>query len=128
MEWNKIEHDPETGRVEGLPEPGEYIFSFSNGTVAVDEIIYDYYGAFLDAGDIYSVTAWMPMPEPYKEEGDNKLKLAMRAGAFAIRNSKKYHGGWFRSGDEKIPWLEAEKILLCTAEGLNPDECELKHE
>ena len=68
MEWNKIEHDPETGRVEGLPEPGEYIFSFSNGTVAVDEIIYDYYGAFLDAGDIYSVTAWMPMPEPYKVE------------------------------------------------------------
>ena len=41
MKWNKIEHDPETGRVEGLPEPGEYIFSFSNGTVAVDEIIKD---------------------------------------------------------------------------------------
>ena len=41
MKWNKIEHDPETGRVEGLPEPGEYIFSFSNGTVAIDEIIKD---------------------------------------------------------------------------------------
>ena len=73
MEWNKIEHDPETGRVEGLPgEAGEYIFSFSNGTVAVDELIYDYYGVFLDAGDIYSVTAWMPFPEPYKEQKDAK--------------------------------------------------------
>lgn len=129
MEWNKVEHDPETGRVEGLPEEaGEYIFSFSNGTVAVDEIIYDYYGVFLDAGDIYSVTAWMPMPEPYKEEGDNKLKLAMRAGAFAIRNSKLCPVGDFVHGNEKIPWIEAEKILLCTAEGFDPDECELKHE
>lgn len=54
-------------------------------------------------------------------EMNDKLRLAMRAGAFAIRNSKKYQGGWFRSGEEKIPWLEAEKILLCTAEGLNPD-------
>ena len=61
-------------------------------------------------------------------EMNDKLRLAMRAGAFAIRNSKKYQSGWFRSGDEKIPWLEAEKILLCTAEGLNPDECEIKHE
>ena len=61
-------------------------------------------------------------------EMNDKLRLAMRAGAFAIRNSKKYHGGWFKSGEEEIPWLEAEKILLCTAEGLNPDECEIKHE
>lgn len=60
-------------------------------------------------------------------EMNDKLRLAMRAGAFAIRNSKKYQG-WFTSGDEEIPWLEAEKILLCTAEGLNPDECEIKHE
>lgn len=66
----------------------------------------------------------------FNERGDfdEKLKLAIRAGAFAIRNSKKYQGGWFVSGDEKIPWLEAEKILLCTAEGLNPDEYEIKHE
>lgn len=61
-------------------------------------------------------------------EMNDKLRLAMRAGAFAIRNSKKYHGGWFESDDEEIPWLEAEKILLCTAEGLNPDECEVVHE
>ena len=61
-------------------------------------------------------------------EMNDKLRLAMRAGAFAIRNSKKYQGGWFTSDDEKIPWLEAEKILLFTAEGLNPDECEIKHE
>lgn len=59
---------------------------------------------------------------------DEKLRLAMRAGAFAIRNSKKFQSGWFVSDGEEIPWLEAEKILLCTAEGLNPDECEIKHE
>lgn len=61
-------------------------------------------------------------------EMNDKLRLAMRAGAFAIRNSKKYHGGWFKSDDEEIPWLEAEKILLCTAEGLDPDEWEIKHD
>ena len=61
-------------------------------------------------------------------EMNDKLRLAMRAGAFAIRNSKEYHVGWFMSGYEAIPWLEAEKTLLCTAEGLNPDECEIKHE
>lgn len=62
------------------------------------------------------------------EEMNDKLKLAMRAGAFAIRNSKKYNSGRFRSGDEVMAWLEAEKILLCMAEGLNPDEYEIKHE
>ena len=61
-------------------------------------------------------------------ELDDKLKLAMRAGAFAIRNSKLCPVGYFAHGNEEIPWIEAEKILLCTAEGLNPDECELKHE
>lgn len=61
-------------------------------------------------------------------ELDDKLKLAMRAGAFAIRNSKNYHDGLFCSCGKMIPWLEAEKILMCTAEGINPDECELKHE
>jgi hypothetical protein len=52
----------------------------------------------------------------------------MRAGAYAIRNNKKYQSGWFKSGDDEIQWLEAEKLLLCTAEGLNPDECEIRHE
>lgn len=61
-------------------------------------------------------------------EINDKLRLAMRAGAYAIRNNKKYQSGWFKSGDDEIQWLEAEKVLLCTAEGLNPDECEIKHE
>lgn len=66
--------------------------------------------------------------EQTHKEITEPLKLAMRAGAYAIRNNKKYQSGWFKSGDDEIQWLEAEKLLLCTAEGLNPDECEIKHE
>lgn len=61
-------------------------------------------------------------------EMNDKLRLAMRAGAYAIRNNKKYQSGWFKSGEEVISWSVVEKILLCTAEGINPDECEIKHE
>lgn len=59
---------------------------------------------------------------------NDKLRLAMRAGAYAIKNSKLCSVGEFVHGNETISWLEAEKILLCTAEGLDPDECEIKHE
>lgn len=55
---------------------------------------------------------------------NDKLKLAMRAGAFAIRNNSSLHNGCF----DEMPWTEAEKILICTAEGLDPDEWEIKHE
>lgn len=66
----------------------------------------------------------------FNERGDfdEKLKLAMRAGAYAIRNNKKYQSGWFKSGEEVISWSVVEKILLCTAEGINPDEYEIEHE
>jgi chromosome segregation ATPase len=72
-------------------------------------------------------TAWFEL-ERTRVELTDQLKLAMRAGAYAIRNNKKYQSGWFKSGDDEIQWLEAEKLLLCTAEGLNPDECEIRHE
>lgn len=59
---------------------------------------------------------------------DETLKLAMLAGAFAIRNNKKCNEGFFTSGGKGMPWSEAEKWLLCTAKGLDPLECEIKHE
>lgn len=61
-------------------------------------------------------------------ETNDKLKLAMRAGAYAIRNNEKYQSGWFKSGEEVMSWSVVEKILLCTAEGLDPDEYEVLHE
>lgn len=66
----------------------------------------------------------------FNERGDfdEKLKLAMRAGAYAIRNSRKYKEGWFVSEGKEIPWLEAEKWLECVSRGLNPEECEVVHE
>ena len=56
-------------------------------------------------------------------ELDDRLKLAMFAGAFAIRNNKKLQTGLFTSGtlNESITWYDAEKILECTARELNPD-------
>ena len=59
---------------------------------------------------------------------DETLKLAMLAGAFAIRNNKKYNEGFFTSGGKGMPWSEAEKWLLCTAKELNPLECEIVRE
>lgn len=59
---------------------------------------------------------------------DETLKLAMLAGAFAIRNNKKYNTGFFTSGGKGMPWSEAEKWLLCTARGLDPLECEIVRE
>lgn len=59
---------------------------------------------------------------------DETLKLAMLAGAFAIRNNKKCNEGFFTSGGKGIPWSEAEKWLLCTARDLDPLECEIVRE
>lgn len=63
-------------------------------------------------------------------EMNDKLKLAMLAGAYAIRNNHSLKSGCFvnRWMQKTISWTEAEKTLLCTAEGFNPDECEIEHE
>lgn len=65
-------------------------------------------------------------------EINDKLRLAMRAGAYLIRNKLNCSSrdGLFADlkTNQTISWSEAEKILLCTAEGLNPDECEIRHE
>lgn len=72
MEWNRITIDEETGNLENLPEEGEYIFNFKGGTVMVDELGWtdseNGYGVYLASGyDPADLTAWMPLPEPYKD-------------------------------------------------------------
>lgn len=67
--WNVVGRDLKTGGATNLPENcGEYLFSFSDGTVRTDTLTRDVYGAFLWDCDIYKVTAWMPLPEAYKPE------------------------------------------------------------
>lgn len=59
---------------------------------------------------------------------DDKLRKAMMAGYYAIINNKKLEGSLYRNfenGDE-ISFLEAAKYLVCTAKGLNPEECEIQ--
>ena len=61
----------------------------------------------------------------------DKLKLAMLAGAYAIRNNNKLKCGKYVynvfENPESISWKDAEKYLVCTANGLNPEECDIEH-
>lgn len=62
----------------------------------------------------------------------DKLKLAMLAGAYAIRNNKNLEFGEYVynifENPESISWKDAEKYLVCAVNGLNPEECEIKHD
>lgn len=62
----------------------------------------------------------------------DKLKLAMLAGAYAIRNNKKLECGEYVYNvfekPESISWKDAEKYLVCAASGLNPEEYEIEHD
>lgn len=70
MQWNAVSFDDEM--VHGFPcEEGEYLF-----TDGVDVIIDDFcvdvdedgnFTCWLDKRDINRVTAWMPLPKPYKK-------------------------------------------------------------
>lgn len=60
----------------------------------------------------------------------DKLKLAMLAGAYAIRNNKKLECGEYVynvfENPESISWRDAEKYLVCTANGLDPEKHEVE--
>ena len=120
-------------KIKGLEEKVNYLENQlrirNNMLKATESKVVELYGRLEEKDKVLDAvsTAWFELEQTHVEITE-PLKIAMRAGAFAIRNSKKYQGGWFKSGNDEIQWLEAEKILLCTAEGLNPDECEIKHE
>ena len=120
-------------KIKGLEEKVNYLENQlrirNNMLKATESKVEELYGRLEEKDKVLDAvsTAWFELEQTHVEITE-PLKIAMRAGAFAIRNSKKYQGGWFKSGNDEIQWLEAEKVLLCTAEGLNPDECEIKHE
>lgn len=62
----------------------------------------------------------------------DKLKLAMLAGAYAIRNNKKLECGEYVYNvfekPESISWRDAEKYLVCAVSELSPEECEIERE
>ena len=120
-------------KIKGFEEKVNYLENQlrirNNMLKATESKVVELYGRLEEKDKVLDAvsTAWFELEQTHVEIKE-PLKLAMRAGAYAIRNNKKYQSGWFKSGDDEIQWLEAEKILLCTAEGLNPDECEIKHE
>ena len=59
---------------------------------------------------------------------EDKLRVAMMAGYYAIINNRKLEGSWyhnFENGDE-ISFHEAAKYLICTAKGLDPENHEIE--
>lgn len=73
MQWNPVIFDHEQGAIiTALPDDGESTLVTDGNMVWIDtwftdiaetegHLIYS-----LDIGDIEAVTAWMPLPEPYK--------------------------------------------------------------
>lgn len=73
MQWNPVFFDHEQGRIiTTLPDDSESTLVTDGSSVWIDtwltdtsenegELIY-----YLDIGEIESITAWMPLPEPYK--------------------------------------------------------------
>lgn len=70
MEWNVVSFDDEM--IHGFPdEEGEYLFT-DGEYVVIDDFCIDLDGdgnliCWLDSWDINRVTAWMPLPKPYKK-------------------------------------------------------------
>lgn len=70
MEWNVVSFDDEM--VHGFPsEEGEYLFT-DGERVVIDDFCTDVdedgnFTCWLDSWDIDRVTAWMPLPKPYKK-------------------------------------------------------------
>lgn len=60
----------------------------------------------------------------------DQLKLAMLAGAYAIRNNQDLKAGCFahRRLQQTISWSDAEKWLICAAQELDPYKHEIIHE
>ena len=55
-----------------LPEDGQEVLVSWGNNVSVDVFIRDTDGCYFEDRDIDEVTAWMPLPEPYKAEGSEK--------------------------------------------------------
>lgn len=71
-EWNVIKYREEDGYLYNLPEDGQRVLVSCNGYVEEDE----FYnggedGCYFERNvDVEEGMAWMPLPEPYKTEGE----------------------------------------------------------
>ena len=82
--WNPLESDEEGMIIGSLPEEGKEVFITVYGQVEIDsfgcefeydESVGDYRNKwFCENNDIEDVTAWMPLPEPYKAEKPETCK------------------------------------------------------
>lgn len=61
-------------------------------------------------------------------EMNDKLRVAMLAGYHAIINNKKLEGSLYHNyeTEDEMSFNEAAKILICAANGLDPEQHELK--
>lgn len=76
--WNPLKSDEEGMLIGSLPEEGKEVFITVYGQVEIDsfgcDVEYDESVGecrnewFCENNDIEDVTAWMPLPEPYKGE------------------------------------------------------------
>ena len=55
-----------------LPDDGQEVLISINGYVETDVFIKDNDGCYFEEVDIDDVDAWMPLPEPYKAESEDK--------------------------------------------------------
>ena len=68
MAWRPFKFD-EDGLLFNIPEDGQEILVSRGYSVSHDIFEYDYEEYYLNSGkEIEEGMAWMPMPEPYKEE------------------------------------------------------------
>ena len=63
--------------VSPMPEDGQEILISTPWGVMKDNVEYDDYGGIglEEHGDFDNVLAWMPLPEPYKEDDDDALSI-----------------------------------------------------
>lgn len=63
------ENGDEFWHIEGcLPEDGqEVLVTTTAGYVGIDKFEIDIEGVYFESYDLEDITAWMPLPEPYKE-------------------------------------------------------------
>lgn len=54
-----------------LPEDGQEVLITMYDRVYLDTFCDDWYGSSFENADIEDVKAWKPLPEPYREDGNN---------------------------------------------------------
>ena len=80
MKWNPLKVTPETDEndidywiVDGkLPEENQKVLISTKYGVSVDLFVSDGFDCFFEDNDFDEVLAWMPLPEPYKEESEEE--------------------------------------------------------